>query len=203
MLRRFLPALLMLSLVPASIAAAAIGSQGTAGSSTTTGTALTSTTSTATTTSTSSGVPRRTLIRQIERYKRVTWRWERLMGVRRTGTANRSLDAAADGTLVAVRNKWRRFAVRARLRALHPPHRSAWLCIHRFEASWQDGGAPYYGGLQMDWSFMSHYGRELLRRKGDASHWTPLEQMWVAERAHRSGRGFYPWPNTARYCGLL
>ncbi len=30
-----------------------------------------------------------------------------------------------------------------------------------------------------------------------------VEQMWVAERAHRSGRGFYPWPNTARYCGLI
>jgi hypothetical protein len=27
--------------------------------------------------------------------------------------------------------------------------------------------------------------------------------MWVAERAHRSGRGFYPWPNTARHCGLI
>jgi hypothetical protein len=27
--------------------------------------------------------------------------------------------------------------------------------------------------------------------------------MWVAERAYRSGRGFYPWPNTARACGLI
>ncbi len=44
---------------------------------------------------------------------------------------------------------------------------------------------------------------ELLRRKGTADRWTPVEQMWVAERAHRSGRGFYPWPNTARYCGLI
>jgi hypothetical protein len=25
----------------------------------------------------------------------------------------------------------------------------------------------------------------------------------VAERAYRSGRGFYPWPNTARACGLI
>jgi len=32
---------------------------------------------------------------------------------------------------------------------------------------------------------------------------SPLEQMWVAERAYRNGRGFYPWPNTARYCGLI
>jgi hypothetical protein len=27
--------------------------------------------------------------------------------------------------------------------------------------------------------------------------------MWVAERALRAGRGFYPWPNTARMCGLI
>ena len=40
--------------------------------------------------------------------------------------------------------------------------------------------------------------RELAK---NADHWTPIEQMWVAERAYRSGRGFYPWPNTARYCG--
>ena len=62
---------------------------------------------------------------------------------------------------------------------------------------------PYYGGLQMDISFQRMYGRDLLRRKGTAENWTPVEQMWVAERALRAGRGFYPWPNTARYCGLL
>jgi len=83
-----------------------------------------------------------------------------------------------------------------------PPHLAAWLCIHRYEGSWTDGGAPYYGGLQMDWSFMSTYGSRLLRTKGTANHWTPHEQMWVAERAWRT-RGFWPWPNTARYCGLL
>jgi hypothetical protein len=26
--------------------------------------------------------------------------------------------------------------------------------------------------------------------------------MWVAERAYRT-RGYWPWPNTARYCGLI
>ena len=34
--------------------------------------------------------------------------------------------------------------------------------------------------------------------RGWANRWTALEQMWVAERAHRSGRGYGPWPNTAR-----
>jgi hypothetical protein len=55
----------------------------------------------------------------------------------------------------------------------------------------------------MDISFQRTYGRDLLRRKGTANRWTALEQIWVAERAYRSGRGFYPWPNTARYCRLI
>ena len=55
----------------------------------------------------------------------------------------------------------------------------------------------------MDLEFQQTYGARLLRRKGTADHWTPLEQIWTAERAHQSGRGFYPWPNTARYCGLI
>lgn len=84
-----------------------------------------------------------------------------------------------------------------------PPHYNAWLCIHRYEGSWSDSGAPYYGGLQMDWGFMSTYAPRLLRVKGTADRWTPLEQMWAAERAYRSGRGYWPWPTTARICGLL
>jgi len=54
----------------------------------------------------------------------------------------------------------------------------------------------------MDYQFMRAYGADLLRRKGTADRWTPLEQMWVAERALRT-RGFTPWPNTARNCGLI
>jgi hypothetical protein len=27
--------------------------------------------------------------------------------------------------------------------------------------------------------------------------------MWIAERALRAGRGFYPWPLAARRCGLI
>lgn len=85
----------------------------------------------------------------------------------------------------------------------HAGHIPSWLCIHRSEGSWSDGGAPFYGGLQMDYGFMFTYGRSLLNRKGTADHWKPIEQIIVAERARRSGRGFSPWPNTARGCGLL
>lgn len=85
-----------------------------------------------------------------------------------------------------------------------PPHYASWICIHGFEGSWTDPNSPYYGGLQMDLGFQGSYGPRLLRRKGTANHWTPMEQMWVAEyAAFYRGRGFHPWPNTARYCGLI
>ncbi|HMH46913.1 MAG TPA: hypothetical protein VK538_04295 [Solirubrobacteraceae bacterium] len=102
-----------------------------------------------------------------------------------------------------VLSLWVAAAGRAYLRAIQPPHKSAWLCIHRYEGSWSDSGDPYWGGLQMDRGFMSGYAPRYLLSRGLANHWSPLEQMWVAERAFRSGRGFYAWPNTARFCGLI
>jgi len=81
------------------------------------------------------------------------------------------------------------------------------LCIHRYEGSWRDTGAPYYGGLQFDYGFMSTYGTWLLRNRGTADRWTPHEQLTVAYRAYRGwkgyrGRGWSPWPATSRMCGL-
>ena len=102
-----------------------------------------------------------------------------------------------------LRDAWLIRAERARYRAHHPPHLWEWRCIHRLEGSWTDPNSPYYGGLQMDLPFQRAYGPGLLRRKGTANHWKPYEQMWVAERAVKAGRGFYPWPLTASQCGLL
>jgi hypothetical protein len=136
--------------------------------------------------------------RAIRRYRSETWRWQRVIGLPLT----RELASASADPQQRLA-KWRRLALTTRRRAQNPPHRRAWLCIQRYEAGWHDPSAPYYGGLQMDLHFQRTYGGGLLRRKGTADHWTPLEQMWAAERAHRSGRGFYPWPNTARYCGLM
>ncbi|MGH3429840.1 MAG: hypothetical protein ACRDQZ_20100, partial [Mycobacteriales bacterium] len=115
--------------------------------------------------------------------------------------------ASADGHASVAYRKWvlhlwNRRATVAQREAENPPHKAQWLCIHHYEGSWTDPNAPYYGGLQMDIGFQQTYGGTLLRRKGTADHWTPLEQMWVAERAYRT-RGFYPWPNTARWCGLI
>jgi len=136
--------------------------------------------------------------RLIDRHRHDVWHWQLVMGVPLTHALPHPLpDPQRRATA------WYQLALKTKSRALHVPHRAAWLCIHRFEGSWTDPNPPYYGGLQMDLQFQRKYGGALLRRKGTADHWTPLEQMWTAERAHRSGRGFYPWPNTARYCGLI
>jgi hypothetical protein len=122
--------------------------------------------------------------------------WRRVMGaapVRQVASASR------EQTYVT----WRRVARSVLRQAANPPYRQAWECIHRYEGAWTDAGGPYYGGLQMDLGFQRHYGGYLLATKGTADRWTPLEQMWVAARAYRSGRGFYPWPSTARVCGLI
>jgi Transglycosylase-like domain len=136
-------------------------------------------------------------------YRRVTWRWQQLMGVPRTPFAGSRLEPDL-AYRRSVRDLWRRRAQSVAKRAHRPPHASGWRCIHRYEASWSaNTGNGYYGGLQMDLGFQHLYGAFLLRTKGTADRWSPLEQMWVAERAHRSGRGFWPWLNTARYCGLI
>jgi hypothetical protein len=142
------------------------------------------------------------LVHSIEKARDATWHWQDEMVFSRTRYAG-SADHASNRYRTWVLHLWISREERAQWEAQHPPHLAAWLCIHRYEGSWTDPNAPYYGGLQMDWNFMSTYGAELLRIKGTADHWTPLEQMWVAERAYSSGRGFYPWPNSAHWCGLI
>jgi hypothetical protein len=153
-------------------------------------------------------VSRVSLVEQIADYRSETWRWQQLMGKPRTPASFSERKVASPSYRTWVRNLWRNRALVAEQRAANPPHRSQWLCIHRHERHPAQGwatrtGNGYYGGLQMDISFQRTYGAEILRRKGTANNWSALEQMWVAERAHRSGRGFYPWPNTARSCGLI
>lgn len=148
------------------------------------------------------------VLAQISDFRNETWRWQRLMGQPRTPTAYTEREAKSAAYRAWLRDLWRRRAATAQRRAERPPHRSAWLCIHRHERHPEQGwatrtGNGFYGGLQMDLAFQRRYGPHLLRTKGTADRWSPLEQMWVAERAYRSGRGFYPWPNTARSCGLI
>jgi hypothetical protein len=144
----------------------------------------------------------RLLLDGIDRFRAQTWRWQQLMRRPRTPSANSARRSHKAGYLRWVLNLWRTRAARARRQASNPPHERQWRCIQRFEGHWNDPHPPYWGGLQMDMSFQRAYGWELLRSKGTADNWSPVEQMWVAERAYRS-RGFTPWPNTARACGLL
>jgi hypothetical protein len=79
----------------------------------------------------------------------------------------------------------------------------AFACIHHYEGAWNaNSGNGYYGGLQMDPGFMSSYGGAYVRRWGTADNWPAWAQIDTAVRAYRSGRGFSPWPNTSRACGL-
>lgn len=114
----------------------------------------------------------------------------------------------------AGRPRWcghaRRLAAHWRVRSLEARHRfegwlartyRKWECVHLREARWTDDGAPYYGGLQFDSSFERAYGRHFLARWGHAGNWPVWAQLVAAERGHRD-RGWSPWPNTARACGL-
>jgi hypothetical protein len=144
----------------------------------------------------------RRVLAGIHRHRKETWRWQRVMQVHRTPYSKSVRATRSLAYRKWVLELWQRRAYSARVKAQNPPHLKEWLCIHGYEGSWTDPNSPYYGGLQMDLEFQATYGPELLRTKGTADHWTPLEQIWVAERAYKT-RGFWPWPNTARSCGLL
>jgi len=74
-------------------------------------------------------------------------------------------------------------------------------CVHEHEGPWNSNtGNGYYGGFQADLSFASTYGAEYYPPTPD--QWTPLQQIHMAYRGWLA-RGWYPWPNTARMCGLL
>src|SRR5262245_11889838 len=118
---------------------------------------------------------------QIRAYQRSAWHWQRLMGVRLSPTTGDSLaELGVPGAKTAL-VRWRHVARTARRQGQHPPHLREFMCIHSYEGSWTDGGAPFWGGLQMNYSFQAAYGARLLRAKGTADHWTPLEQIWTAE----------------------
>ena len=140
--------------------------------------------------------------RHIRRYRRDTRHWLTVMNGRPPASGVRLLAARSSAAqLRHLARRWEHRAHKAWWHAKHPPDLRDWMCIHRYEGSWVDSGGPYWGGLQMDLSFQATYGGWLLRHKGTADHWSPLEQIWVAVRASHS-RGFSPWPNTARDCGL-
>ena len=127
-----------------------------------------------------------------------TWRWQDVMSashVRYGGYAERSHNLRYTKSVLAL---WKNRAWQVRRQAQNPPRLTDWMCIHRYEGSWADPNAPVLRRAADGPELHARLRRRLLHRKGTADHWTSLEQIWVAERAYRSGRGFYPWPNTAR-----
>jgi hypothetical protein len=187
-------------------AAAAVGS-GTARATTGSTNQATTTTTTTTQTATTVRVTRpggRAIAywtRRIRRSRAGTQRWLAVMHGGPARSVARRLAARSPARLPRLARLWRHRERAAWWRANHPPELSGWNCIHEYEGSWTDSGGPYYGGLQMDLSFQATYGAWLLRHRGTADHWSRLEQIWAGVRAWRV-RGFSPWPNTARYCGV-
>jgi hypothetical protein len=156
---------------------------------------------------------RSAIVQRIAYQQAVTWRLETVYpGTKTRASESFRTTRSADYRRWAL-HLWQERAARAALGvANHAPARrlasagltSAFMCIHRYEGPWNaNTGNGFYGGLQMDWSFMRAHGGDFLARWGTADRWPAWAQIEAAARAHRSGRGFYPWPNTARACGLM
>jgi hypothetical protein len=138
-------------------------------------------------------------------YRRHYERWRWRVGMRPTP---RPADRVAYSSCRTTRQAaalWRARARGARsqfLRWFDATYRK-WACVHSREGAWDAAtGNGYYGGLQMDWDFQRAYGLSYVRRWGHAGRWPVWAQLVAAERAYQS-RGWHPWPNTARDCGLL
>ncbi len=141
--------------------------------------------------------------------------WPQEAGAPRDQAAPSGGEGAATYWITEFRRRWKAErrdsraraatvrALRRSLRAVPYPHRleQQFMCIHSFEGRWDDAGAPYFGGLQMDRDFQLAYGRPYVEAFGWADRWPVSVQIAVAIRAYLD-RGFAPWPNTRRMCGL-
>lgn len=142
------------------------------------------------------------LKRQIHKDKSVIRFWKNhreLASLHRT-TAQRQVRWATISLRVASKNL--RKLTRVARRGISGSDIHIWMCIHSYEGAWNDPNAPYWGGLQMDLTFQQTYGGNFMKRWGTADHWPIWAQIAAARRARDSGRGYSPWPNTARYCGV-
>ena len=132
-----------------------------------------------------------------------TWYMQRVIGMKLTRTSRSYRYQKSVPYLHWVTRHWQKINQHVRQAFHNPPHFGALVCIHGYEGAWNSNtGNGYYGGLQQDLGFQRKYAPWLVQHKGTADNWTPLEQIWTAEKAVQT-RGFWPWPNTARLCGLL
>ena len=149
--------------------------------------------------------PHASLVRRLHSERLLAERLEQIF----PGRVRPPVRAAQDGGVAAALGSWETreakaaLAVAAHLQPVLPPALlHAFSCIHSYEGSWSaNTGNGYYGGLQMDVGFQRLYGRSYLRRWGTADNWPVWAQLDAAVRAYHAGRGFWPWPNSARICG--
>src|SRR5688572_33268231 len=95
------------------------------------------------------------LLAQIVKYRRETWRWERLMRVKRTRASHAAERSNDREKRVLILEAWKEKAAKRRRLAANPPHLRQWLCIHRYERHPRQGwatatGNGFFGGLQMN-----------------------------------------------------
>jgi Transglycosylase-like domain len=153
------------------------------------------------------------IVRRIAFQRSLTWRLQRIYPGRVTAGSAAFRHTRSDAYRRWALRLWQRRAAAAALAVVrHAPRRArapaalahAFVCIHRYEAAWTaNTGNGYFGGLQMDRPFMRRYGADFLGRWGTADRWPAWAQIEAAVRAYHDGRGFSPWPNTARACGVL
>ena len=107
----------------------------------------------------------------------------------------------ARGRVIRAQRRLARRLIRSRPIGNHWLER-AFLCVKAGEGAWTSNtGNGYQGGLQMDSSFQRAYGAEFVRAFGPAHRWPTAVQITVGIKGWLA-RGFQPWPNTSRACGL-
>lgn len=136
---------------------------------------------------------------RIQQYRLTVEHWRLVMGLK---PVVRTL--ATSGSVEQQFLKARRLAHSTYQQYMNPPQKGSFLCIHGYEGSWSDkdsGGNGHYGGVQFGKSEWLRFGYPYTGKLW-AYEATPLEQLWAAYRYWQVS-GFYPWPQTARNCGLI
>lgn len=141
------------------------------------------------------------ILQKIHQSRNQTWRYQRALGNCCRPYHHRADESPSRAYRRWILSTWQRRERFAGDRWHSSTIRRNLMCIHHGEGSWTDPNAPYWGGLQMDQSFMQTYGPHTYAVKGTADHWTPFEQLTAGARAVRV-RGYSPWPQTRIPCGV-
>lgn len=87
------------------------------------------------------------LLDEIRESQATTWRYDRIMGRKLTRFDRSVYRSPSRSYRRWVLGLWQKRAAKARRRAMHPPHKAAWLCIQGHEGPWRaNTGNGYYGG---------------------------------------------------------